>query len=64
MWDLASQEINNSLYKENIGLLKPVDKDYRLLTAYPPYNEAYLNPSSMEIRRKLFASYEQLDNKN
>ena len=44
MWDLATQEINNSLYRSNLGLLKPLDKTHRLLTAYPPYNEAYANP--------------------
>jgi hypothetical protein len=64
MWDLATQEINNSLYRSNLGLLKPLDKAQRLLTAYPPYNEAYANPSTPEIRKKLFCSYEQLDSKN
>jgi hypothetical protein len=53
-------EINNNLYGENIWLPKSADKDYRLLTAYPPYNMAYLDPSTPAIRRKLFASYEQL----
>jgi hypothetical protein len=63
MWELATQEINRSLYAANVGLYKPADKDCRLLTAYPPYNEAYLNPAAPELRRKLFASYEQLENK-
>jgi len=44
--------------------MKSVEKNYRLLTAYAPYNEAYLHPNTPEIRLKLFASYEQLDNKN
>lgn len=64
MWEMATHEINSSIYKENIGLLRPADKDYRLLTAFSPYNEAYLCPNTPELRRKLFASYEQLDNKN
>lgn len=64
MWDLATEQINLSNYKENIKLLRPADKDYRLLTAYPPYNQAYLCPNTPQIRQKLFASYEQLDNKN
>ena len=58
------QEINASLYGENMWLSRPVDKDFRLLTAYPPYNAAYINPSTPELRKKLFASYEQLENKN
>jgi hypothetical protein len=37
--------------------MRPADKDYRLLTAFPPYNVAYLNPNTPEIRRKIFASY-------
>ena len=64
MWELAMREINSGLYRENIRLSRPADKDYRLLTAYPPYNEAFLNPDTPEVRRKLFASYEQLENKN
>ena len=64
MWDLAMHEINNSLYGDNMWLSRPADKDYRLLTAYPPYNEAYFHPNTPEIRKKLFASYEQLENKN
>lgn len=46
MWELATREINCSLYEENLWLSRPADKDYRLLTAYPPYNEANLNPST------------------
>lgn len=64
MWDLATEQINLNNYKENVSLLRPADKDYRLLTAYLPYNHAYLCPSTPQIRQKLFASYEQLDNKN
>ena len=64
MWELAMHEINEDLYRENVGLSRPADKDYRLLTAYPPYTRAYLHPETPEIRRKLFASYEQLENKN
>jgi hypothetical protein len=64
MWDLATSQINEDNYKENINLLRPADKDYRLLTAYPPYNQAYLHPDTPQVRQKLFASYEQLDNKN
>lgn len=64
MWELAIREINSSLYEENLKLSRSADKDYRLLTAYSPYNEAFLNPSTPEVRRKLFASYEQLENKN
>jgi hypothetical protein len=37
--------------------MRPADKDYRLLTAFPAYNVAYLNPNTPEIRRKIFASY-------
>lgn len=64
MWELATDRINNNLYQENVELMKPPEKDYRLLTAYAPYNEAYLNPNTPHIRQKLYASYEQLDNKN
>jgi hypothetical protein len=64
MWDLATSQINEDNYKENINLLRPADKDYRLLTAYPPYNQAYLHPDTPQVRQKLFTSYEQLDNKN
>jgi hypothetical protein len=61
---MAIREINSSLYRENLRLSRSADKDYRLLTAYSPYNEAYINPCTPELRRKLFASYEQLENKN
>lgn len=64
MWELAIREINMSLYGDNTRLSRPVDKNCRLLTAYPPYNQAYYDPATPELRRKLFASYEQLDNKN
>jgi len=65
MWQLATQEINTSLYRENIHLFgDSANKSSRLLTAYPPYNEAHANPCTPEIRHKLFISYEQLDNKN
>jgi len=46
MWQLATQEINASLYGANLELMKSVDKNFRLLTAYAPYNEAFLNPNT------------------
>jgi len=63
MWELATQEINSHIYRFNTNL-KAIISEYGLLTAYPPYNEAYLHPDTPEIRKKLFVSYEQLDNKN
>ena len=63
MWELATQHINTDLYRLNIKLIRGSSKSDRL-TAYPPYNEAYSAPNTPEIRKKLFASYEQLENKN
>jgi len=60
MWQYAMNEINRDIYRENLDLFRPADKDYRLLTAFSPYNEAYSNPDTPQKRALLFASYEQI----
>ena len=61
MWEYATLEINNDIYKDNLDLFRPADKDYRLLTAFSPYNKAYLNPDTPQKRMLLFVYYEQID---
>ena len=40
------------------------EPEITILTAYEPYNEAFLNPKDAVTRNRLFASYEQMENKN
>lgn len=64
MWELAKGEIKKHLYQENVWSHQPMGKFYRLMTAYEPYNRAFLLADTYEVRAKLFNSYAQLDNKN
>ncbi len=41
---IATNQIKHDLYKNNIRSFKPVDKSYRQLTAYSPYDNAFFNP--------------------
>ena len=63
MWNIATHHINADLYSANVKLIQKNGAEGRL-TAFTPYNEAFAAPNTPAIRRKLFASYEQLDNKN
>ena len=60
VWENAVSEIKRDLYKSNN---KRKSIGHRL-TAYEPYNQAYIEQKGKKDKEWLFASYEQMENKN